>query len=169
MAFAADMCPADLSDETVVERVRGGDTAAFEMLMRRHNQLLYRAVRSVLRDEAETEDALQETYVRAFMHLDQFLGRARFATWMTRIAVNEAYHRRKRHARFTGIDEVADTLASPTPGSGTRRRRRLSCGASSKPRSIACRTTSAPSSSCATSRVSAPRKPRRAWTFPRKR
>ncbi len=107
---------ADLSDEQIVDRVRSGDTAAFEILMRRHNQLLYRTVRSVLRDEAETEDTLQETYVRAFMHLDQFLGRARFSTWLTRIAVNEAFHRRKRRSRFTGIDEVADTLESPSPG-----------------------------------------------------
>ena len=118
-ALAADGLPAasaDLTDEQVIARVRSGDHDAFEILMRRHNQLLYRAVRSVLRDEAETEDALQETYVRAFMHLDQFLGRARFSTWLTRIAVNEAFHRRKRRARFTGIDDVADTLESPTPG-----------------------------------------------------
>lgn len=108
--------PAGLSDDDIVARVRGGDTDSFELLMRRHNQRLYRAVRAVLRDDAETEDVLQETYVRAFTHLDQFLGRARFSTWLTRIAVNEALHRRKRRARLTDIEEVADTLPSPTPG-----------------------------------------------------
>jgi RNA polymerase sigma-70 factor (ECF subfamily) len=113
---SAGTVSADLSDDDIVDRVRGGCTDAFELLMRRHNQRLYRAVRAVLRDEAETEDVLQETYVRAFMHLDQFLGRARFATWLTRIAVHEALHRRQRRARFTDIDEVAETLASPSPG-----------------------------------------------------
>ncbi|HSQ01150.1 MAG TPA: RNA polymerase sigma factor [Candidatus Dormibacteraeota bacterium] len=107
---------AEISDEQVVDRVRGGDTDAFGLLMRRHNQRLYRAVRSILRDEAEAEDVLQETYVRAFTHLDQFLGRARFSTWLTRIAVNEALHRRKRRARLSDIDDVVDRLASPSPG-----------------------------------------------------
>ena len=112
----AGSAAAELSDDAVIDLVRSGRTEAFELLMRRHNQRLYRAVRAVLRDEAETEDVLQETYVRAFTHLDQFLGRARFSTWLTRIAVHEALHRRKRGARFTGIDEVAQTLASPSPG-----------------------------------------------------
>lgn len=118
VAFAggAGLVSTDLSDDDVVDRVRRGETDAFALLMRRHNQRLYRAVRAVLRDEAETEDVLQETYVRAFMHLDQFLGRARFSTWLTRIAVNEALRRRKRGPRLTGMDEVAETLAAPGPG-----------------------------------------------------
>jgi RNA polymerase sigma-70 factor (ECF subfamily) len=116
LASGAGSASADLSDEDLVDCVRAGDTDAFEQLMRRHNQRLYRAVRAVLRDEAETEDVLQETYVRAFMHLDQFLGRARFSTWLTRIAVNEALHRRKRGARLTGIEEVAETFASTSSG-----------------------------------------------------
>jgi len=110
----------DLSDEEVVDRVRSGDTDLFEILMRRHNQRLYRAVRSILRDEAETEDVLQDAYVRAFMHLDQFLGRARFSTWLTRIAVHEALHRQSRRRRFTGIEDVVDSLESPAPGPADR-------------------------------------------------
>ena len=113
---AADFANAEPSDEEIVERIRKGDTEQFEILMRRHNQRLYRAVRSVLRDDEDTEDVLQETYVRAFMHLDQFLGRARFSTWLTRIAVNEALHRRKRRSRFTAIDEIEQTLEAPGPG-----------------------------------------------------
>jgi RNA polymerase sigma-70 factor (ECF subfamily) len=88
----------------------------FEILMRRHNQRLYRVVRAILRDEAETEDVLQDAYVRAFMHLDQFLGRARFSTWLTRIAVHEALRRQNRRRRFTGIEDVVDSLESPAPG-----------------------------------------------------
>jgi len=106
----------DLSDEEVVERVRAGDAPLFELLMRRHNQRLYRAARSILRDESEVEGVLQETYVRAFTHLDQFGGRARFSTWLTRIAVHEALHRCKQRRRFTDLEDVVDHLESPEPG-----------------------------------------------------
>jgi RNA polymerase sigma-70 factor (ECF subfamily) len=110
----------DLTDEEVVERVKDGHRDLFEILMRRHNQRLYRAVRSILRDEAETEDVLQDAYVRAFTHLDQFLGRARFATWLTRIAVNEALYRQKRGRRLVAIDALAHRLESPAPGPENR-------------------------------------------------
>src|SRR5258708_7137609 len=75
-----------LSDEQVVERVRAGEPELYELLMRRYNQRLYRVARAILGDESEAEDVIQEAYVRAFHHLDQFAGRARFATWLTRIA-----------------------------------------------------------------------------------
>ena len=91
-----------LDDDQIVVRVRGGDTALFEVLMRRHNQRLYRAVRAVLRDEAEVEDVMQQAYLAAFAHLDQFAGEARFSTWLLRIGINEALGRlrqRRRHLR----------------------------------------------------------------------
>lgn len=106
----------DLSDEDVVARVRAGDTPLFELLMRRHNQRLYRVARSILRDEAEAEDVLQDAYVRAFTHLDQFQGRARFSTWLTRIAVHEALHRCERKRRFTDLEAVVEVLESPEAG-----------------------------------------------------
>jgi RNA polymerase sigma-70 factor (ECF subfamily) len=87
---------AALSDEEVVERVRLGETALFEVLMRRHNTRLYRAVRAVMRDEHEVEDVMQQAYFNAYMHLHQFAGRARFSTWLTRIAVHEAFSRGRR-------------------------------------------------------------------------
>lgn len=110
----------DLNDEEVVARVRAGDGALFELIMRRHNQRLYRVARSILRDEAEAEDVLQEAYVRAFTHLDQFEGRARFSTWLTRIAVHEALHRYNRKRRFTDLDDVVDGLESPEAGPDKR-------------------------------------------------
>ncbi len=79
-----------LSDEDVVARVRGGDTAIFEILMRRYNQRLFRAARAILRDDAEAEDAVQQAYLATYAHLDQFAGTARFSTWLTRIAIREA-------------------------------------------------------------------------------
>lgn len=83
----------ETADEEIVRRVVQGEVLLFEILMRRHNQRIYRAVRSVLRDDAECEDVMQEAYVRAYEHLGQFEGRARFSTWLTRIAVNEAMRR----------------------------------------------------------------------------
>ncbi len=93
-----------LSDEEVVERIRAGETALFEILMRRHNQRLFRVTRSVLRDDSEAEDAVQQAYLLAYMHLGQFLGDARFSTWLTRIALNEAFARSRRRTRLAEVD-----------------------------------------------------------------
>ncbi len=85
-----------LPDEEVVRRVLGGEPALFEVLMRRHNQRVFRAVRSVLRDERECEDAMQQAWLDAYAHLGQFQGTAAFSTWLTRIALNEALGRVRR-------------------------------------------------------------------------
>src|ERR1019366_3165913 len=66
---------------------------------------VYRAIRSVLRDDSESEDVMQETYVRAFEHLAQFEGRAQFSTWLTRIAFNEALKRLADRGRLDPLDE----------------------------------------------------------------
>jgi len=104
------------SDDEIVERVLGGETALFELLMRRYNQRLYRVTRTILGDEAEAEDVTQDAYVRAFEHLDQFAGRARFSTWLTRIALHEASARLRRRGRQIDIEESMPTLASPAAG-----------------------------------------------------
>jgi len=88
------------SDEEIVARVVEGDTALFELLMRRHNQRIYRVARAILRDDCEAEDVMQDTYVRAYQHLSQFEGRAKFTTWLTRIAVHESLARAERRGRF---------------------------------------------------------------------
>jgi RNA polymerase sigma-70 factor (ECF subfamily) len=96
-----------LTDEEIVDRVRTGDLAMYEVIMRRYNQRLYRVARAILHDDAEAEDVLQDAYVRAYTHLDQFAGRSAFATWLTRIAVHEALSRlrsRKRHPQVDVID-----------------------------------------------------------------
>ncbi len=94
-----------LSDEDVVGRVIGGQTALFEVLMRRHNQRLYRAARAILRDDRDVEDVMQQAYVNAYTHLRQFDGRAKFSTWLTRIAVHEALARARRAGRYLPLDE----------------------------------------------------------------
>jgi RNA polymerase sigma-70 factor (ECF subfamily) len=89
-----------LSDDEIVRRVCAGETSLFEILMRRYNQRLYRVARSILGNEVEAEDVMQEAYVRAFEHLDQFAGRALFSTWLTKIVVHEASAHRRRSSRF---------------------------------------------------------------------
>jgi RNA polymerase sigma-70 factor (ECF subfamily) len=94
----AELARADtLSDEELVGRARERDEAAVRAITGRYNRRLFRVARSILRDDAEAEDVVQETYVRAFTGLDMFRGDAAFATWITRIAMNEALGRlRKR-------------------------------------------------------------------------
>jgi RNA polymerase sigma-70 factor (ECF subfamily) len=92
-------------DEALIAEVLAGNTAIFELLMRRYNERLYRAVRSILRDEQEAEDVMQQAYVNAFTHLRQYNGSARFSTWLTRIAINEALARVRRNGRYETYDE----------------------------------------------------------------
>ena len=87
---------AAVPDDEVVARVRAGEHGLFEILMRRHNQRLYRAARAIVRDENEIEDVLQQTYMNAFAHLHQFEARSQFSTWLTRILINEATRRRRK-------------------------------------------------------------------------
>jgi RNA polymerase sigma-70 factor (ECF subfamily) len=87
------------TDEEVVSRVRAGETALYEILMRRYNQRLYRAALAILKDESEAEDVMQDAYVRAFQNLHQFEARAPFSAWLTRIAVNEALGRLRGRGR----------------------------------------------------------------------
>jgi len=85
-----------LPDTEIVRKIREGETALFEVLMRRHNQRVYRAVRAVMNEEADVEDVMQQAYINAFTHLDQFEERAQFSTWLTRIALNEAFAKRRK-------------------------------------------------------------------------
>ena len=99
----------DWSDEEVVKRVLDGETALYELLMRRHNQRLYRVARAILRDDAEAEDVMQDAYVRAYQNLASFEGRAKFVTWLTRIAVHEALTRSRRRVRFQAVDPADES------------------------------------------------------------
>jgi RNA polymerase sigma-70 factor (ECF subfamily) len=85
-----------LTDEDLVNLARARDEAAVRAITKRYNRRLFRIARSILRNDAEAEDVVQETYVRAFTGLDLFRGDARFGTWITRIAMNEALGRLRR-------------------------------------------------------------------------
>jgi RNA polymerase sigma-70 factor (ECF subfamily) len=103
------------TDEEVVERVLSGELAVFEVLMRRYNQRLFRVVRSIVDHDDEAEDVLQQTYTSAFEHLRQFAGRAKFSTWLTRIAVHEALARLKQRQRLRPVDFSAADNAGLVP------------------------------------------------------
>jgi RNA polymerase sigma-70 factor (ECF subfamily) len=105
---------AGLSDEDIIARVLAGEVDLFELLMRRHNQLVFRIGRAVLRDNAKAEDLAQEAWARAFEHLDQFAGKARFSTWLSRIALHEAWARVRRDRRFDA-GELPTKSASGRP------------------------------------------------------
>ena len=89
-----------LTNNQLVQRVLAGEAGLFEILVHRHSQLLYRAARAILRNDDEAADVVQETYLRAYRNLKQFAGRAKFSTWLTKIAIYEARARaRKSGAR----------------------------------------------------------------------
>jgi len=108
-------------DESLVDRVLAGDVQAFELLMRRNNQRLYRAIRSLMPVEDEVEELMQQTYLLAFTRLAQFSHGARFSTWLLRIGVNEALQRLRRDRRWPRaapevLEEEPSMNATPEQG-----------------------------------------------------
>jgi RNA polymerase sigma-70 factor (ECF subfamily) len=119
--------PKDTTDAELARRVAGGDTAAFETLMRRHNRTLFRTARAILRDDAEAEDALQEAYLQAYQAIGGFRGEAKLSTWFARIVANQALERLRKQVRRAEIvpfqssaapeqlDQIPDTDMNKTP------------------------------------------------------
>ncbi len=105
------------SDEEIVARVCAGEGEMFELLMRRNNRRVYRAARAILRDDEEAEDVMQDAYGRAYEHLRDFESRARFSTWLTRIAVHEALARVRRRSRFASFELQSEESMSAHPAS----------------------------------------------------
>lgn len=115
MKAQAATVPPGIGDAELVARVVSGDGAAFELLMRRHNRRLYRIARSVLRDDADAEDALQEAYLAAYRAIGSFRGEASLATWLSRLVLNHCLARRRREHRRASI--VAIVPESPATDS----------------------------------------------------
>ena len=93
----------DLSDTKIARRIAAGDREALELLMRRYNQTLFRTARSILRDDAEAEDAVQEAYILAYRAIGAFRGEAKLSTWLIRIVANEAIARSSKRSRRAEI------------------------------------------------------------------
>jgi len=117
-ASGSDSPTESLSDGEIVRRVIAGETGLFEMILRRYNQRLFRVARSIIGEDSEAEDIVQEAYVRAFQSLRQFEGRALFSTWLTKIAVYEATARRRKQRRLSLVDPGSnaefDAMAAPS-------------------------------------------------------
>jgi RNA polymerase sigma-70 factor (ECF subfamily) len=97
-----------MTDEEAVAQVLTGETEMFGVIMRRHNQRLYHVARAILRDDSQAEDVVQDAYVSAYEHLTQFAGRAKFSTWLTRIAVNEALAQFRRSGRYEQLESTSE-------------------------------------------------------------
>ncbi|MDO6388520.1 RNA polymerase sigma factor [Pontibacter sp. BT731] len=97
-----------LTDAAVVDRILTGENALYELLMRRHNQKLYRVIRSYLKEEQEVEDTMQDTYLKAFEKLHQFRQDALFSTWLIRIGINNALAKLRERNRLSPVSLLAD-------------------------------------------------------------
>ncbi len=113
---------AALSDADVVRRVRAGEQALFEVLLRRHDRRVYRTVRAILKDEDEVEDAMQQAWIQAYLHLGDFQGSSAFSTWLVRIAANEALQRLRKRGPLAPVAISADEEDTMSPGQNPEER-----------------------------------------------
>ncbi len=105
---------ANANDDELAARAAHGDEAAFEAIMQRHNRLLFRTARSILKSDAEAEDALQEAYLRAWRALAGFRADAKLSTWLVRIVINESLGRlRRQGAQVIPLDTAMDVDQHP--------------------------------------------------------
>jgi len=109
----------DIPDETeLLSRARSRDPHAIRLLIQRHNQRLFRIARSIVGNDSEAEDALQQAYCSAFTNIEAFRGDAQFGTWLARIVMNEALGRRRRHRptmELAVMEERPDLVAQIIP------------------------------------------------------
>jgi RNA polymerase sigma-70 factor (ECF subfamily) len=94
-------------EKELVDRIRQGDEGAVRTMVQRHNRRLFRIARAIVKNDAEAEDIVQETYVRAFTSLGSFRGESALLTWLTRIALNEALGRLRRSRPALPLDELS--------------------------------------------------------------
>lgn len=113
-----------ITDEEVVARIQGGESVLFELLVRRHNQRLFRVVRSRVLDDDEAEEALQQAHVNAWRALGQFEGRSSFLTWITRIAIRSADALVAKRRRRSDVESLAAiSECESTDGNATQESR----------------------------------------------
>lgn len=114
----------NLTDAEIAGRIASGDDEAFHYVMRRYNQKLFRTARSILRDDAEAEDAVQESYLLAYRAMATFRNEAKLSTWLVRIVVNESIGRARKQKRSAevirldseGADRDRDSEFAPQAG-----------------------------------------------------
>ncbi|NLY65582.1 MAG: RNA polymerase sigma factor [Alcaligenaceae bacterium] len=102
---------ADMPDNDLVYEIARGYLPAFEILMRRYNLRLFRVSRSILKNDADAEDALQEAYCHAFQHIAGFRGQALFSTWLTRIVINESLIRLRKNRQWNNVIDLHENTS----------------------------------------------------------
>lgn len=108
----ATVPPVDAGDEVgLVESARNGDAEAFNTLITRYERKIYRLAKNITQNDEDAEDVLQESFLKAYSHLDSFQGQSKFYTWLVRIAVNEALMklRKRKSDKTVPLDEPTDT------------------------------------------------------------
>ncbi|MBZ5701118.1 MAG: sigma-70 family RNA polymerase sigma factor [Acidobacteriia bacterium] len=102
-------------DLVLVERVLAGDPRSFETIVRKHERRVFRVTLAVLGNAEDAEEAMQDTFVKAYRHIGQFRREARFTTWLTKIAVNEALQKRQARKNFVSLEEAGETEVKRLP------------------------------------------------------
>ena len=103
-------------DLALIKLVLAGDRRAFEPLVRKHERRVFRVTLAVLGNVEDAEEAMQDAFIKAYWHLDQFRGESRFTTWLTKIAVNEALQKRQARQGSVSLDEAHDVESKSLPG-----------------------------------------------------
>jgi len=93
-----------IKEETVIQRILGGEKELYEILVRRNNQKLYRVIRGYLKDESDIEDVMQNSYIKAYIKLHQFNFESHFSTWLIRIGINESLAELKRKGKIRHLN-----------------------------------------------------------------
>lgn len=99
-----------ITEEAIIRRILGGEKELYEILVRRNNQKLYRIVRSYLKDEAEIEDVMQNSYIKAYIKLQQFNLQSQFSTWLIRIAINESLAELKKKCTMQHLNDYNHSI-----------------------------------------------------------
>jgi RNA polymerase sigma factor (sigma-70 family) len=107
---------ATATDIALARRIATGDHAAFESLMRKYNGKLFRVARAILKDDGDAEDVLQDAYLEAYCHLDEFRGGSELSTWLTRIVINQALMRLRKEKRRSSIVPFRNGLTTNAEG-----------------------------------------------------
>lgn len=99
-----------IKESDIIKRILNGERELYEILVKRNNQKLYRIVRGYIKDEAEIEDVMQDSYVKAFTKLYQFKLASTFSTWLIRIGINESLARLKEKGKMYHLNESSDNF-----------------------------------------------------------
>src|SRR5277367_1375760 len=111
MAPLAESSPVEIVEAEQIEKARSGDARAFGDLIGKYERKIFRLAQHITQNREDAEDVLQETFLKAYEHLDQFQGNSKFYTWIVRIAVNQALMklRKRKSDRSVSLDEGIDT------------------------------------------------------------